>query len=244
MNEETKFLDELNIENKPNPLDAPLVPEVKEELPDPESVPESVKDRQHRRLEAKLQAERESSKFLAGQLSAITEARKSVEEPSEYLKAVERIYGTNTPEALTATEILQNALKGVKAEARDEAIAIFREEQRKAEAEVGREVDRLDSIQEEIEDTYNVDLSSPEAKELRQNFFKRLERMSPKNEDGDVIEYADPHAVWEEFSTKIQKRTTDRAKDLSARSMVNSGTPDSKLTQSTHEKWLIDNGII
>jgi hypothetical protein len=243
MNEENKFLEDLDPENKPNPLDAAVFPEEKEII-EPEEVPENIKNRQHRRLEAKLQAEREANIELSARLEAIAEAKRSTESESEYLSAVERIYGTNTPEALTATDILKNALKGVKEEAKEEALAVLREEQRQAEAEVAREVDHLDSIQEEIEDTYGVDLSSPEAKELRQTFFKRLERLSPKDSDGNVIEYADHHAIWEDLQSKIQKRTESRAKDLSARSMVNSGSPESKLTQSAHEKWLLENGII
>jgi hypothetical protein len=159
---------------------------------------------------------------MAARLETITEAKKSTEEASSYLKAVERIYGTDSPEAITATEILKNALKGVKDEAKREALEEMSARQREAQEAEQHESARLDAMLEELEDEFNVDLTSKKAKELREGFFKRLERLSPKDENGDIIQYADHRAVWEDYSNRLQKRTETRAKEVSDRSMQQS----------------------
>jgi len=107
---ESQFLDETKqVDN----LNAPLLP-ITETAPenkdksgedkegDEEVIDESVKNRRHRRLERELKAERESSAFMAGRLQAITETEKfrATADMGEHVKLVERIYGTNTPEAV------------------------------------------------------------------------------------------------------------------------------------------------
>lgn len=248
-NETDTFLDQTQGDNKLlEMLNEPVSPEKEDgtepsepSVDDPETQPESVKDRRHKRLEAKLQAERESNIALNARLSQIMEAQKSrTDESAEYLKAVERIYGTNTPEALEATEILKTALRGVKDEARGEALEAFREERRQ-ELQAEREAaQQLDSMIDELEDDYNVTISPTHQKA----FFKLLEKLSPKDADGNIIEYADSHAVWEEYQQR-QKTPDTPAKNLAARSMVQGGnSAPSKLQTDSNERWLKEQGII
>ena len=69
--------------------------------------------------------------------------------------------------------------------------------------------------------------------------------MSPKDREGNVVSLADPYAVFEIFSEKLQKGTDNRAKSLSSRSMVQSGaTKDSTLKDDAMERYLVENGII
>lgn len=71
-----------------------------------------------------------------------------------------------------------------------------------------------------------------------------LEKMSPKDDEGNVIHYADHNAVWDILQSKNQKPDT-RAKDLSARSMVQSGaSQETKLTSTALERQLREEGII
>lgn len=251
MDEQEKFLKDLEPkeDGKLDLFEAPLngeSPEPAEKKEEPEEVPDDIKNRRHKRLEAKLQAERESNIQMAARLEAISEAKKFAadSEPNKSLESIDRIYGTDSPEGVAATELLKNALQGVQKKATEDALEIFRKEQREI-AEASRKEERaLDSMLEEIEDEYNVDLTSPKSEELRKSFFKRLEKLSPKDSDGNILHYADHHAVWEDLSAQIQKKPETRAKDLSSRSMVSTVATESKSTSSAGEKWLIENGII
>ena len=242
--EKAEFLKEFE-PKKDDILDEPLNPEVKEEVVIKEELEEkeSLSNRQLRRMREKLQAERESSIALAARLEALTESQRfrSENEPSEYLKSIERIYGTNSPEAIEATELLKSALKGVKEEAKREAQEAFREEQRQSQEAVRKEEQRLDSFIEEIEDENNVILSETQ----KRGFFQLLEKMSPKDASGEIVAYADPSSVWEIYAEKTQKKPDNRAKDLSSRSMVSSGTSkESKLEDDATARFLKEQGII
>ncbi len=208
---------------------------------DNEEGEDGKKNRRERRLEAKYQAERESSIALAARLEAMTEAQKfrSETEPKDYEKLAERIYGTETPEAVAATNLLREALKGVHQSAKEEAINEFKEEQRQAAQAVKKEEETLDSMIEELEDEYNVTID----KATSSKFFGLLEKLSPKDSEGNVIQFADHHAVWEQM--QMSKKPDNRAKEMAARTMVRSGGESTENLQvSVQEKFLRDNGII
>ncbi len=247
-NEQEQFLKELEVNETQGPFEAPLNPETETKVEEKEEeVPESIKNRQHRRLEAKLREERESNIALAARLEALSEARKFAEgtAQSSFEEKAARIYGNATPENAAATELLITALKEAKEDAKREALEALREEHRLAQEEEKKETGRLDSMLEEIEDEHGIDLSTPQSAELRKGFFKMLEKLSPKDSDGNIIQYADHHAVWEELQSKLSKKTDTKAKDLASRSMVRSGANvESNLSQSTEEKWLRENGLI
>lgn len=242
MNETDKFLDDLKTDTAP--LDTPLEPEKAPEAADEGGETDigelKPRNRRERRLQAALTAERESSIFLAGKLEARTEAERALTEESDYLKGVERIYGTATPEAQLATDLLKKAIAGARDEAEERAWNRMQAE-REREAEAQREADReLDGIIDDLEDTYNVELTEPQERA----YFRLLQEMSPK-QDGVVTEYADPHAVWGVFQERIKNRGTgNRARDLASRSMVSSGSSESTLKADASERFLKDNGII
>lgn len=253
MNEHEKFLNNLEEDNvELDILEQPLTPEA----PTPtEEEPEApvddteddgdepkAKNRRERRLLKKLQDERESASFLAGKLAARSEAERAISEESDYLKAVESIYGQATPEAQLATDLLKKALVGMRDDAKRAALDEWRSERQKELEETRQAEEQLDAIVDELEDTYDVALTPTQEK----SYFQLLQKMSPKDRSGNVIEYADPHAVWEIFQEKItSKRTDNRAKDLSARSMVNSGaSKDSTLQDDTTARALQELGII
>lgn len=201
-------------------------------------------NRRERRLQRKLDAERESSIFMAGRLEAMTEAQKlrAETEPSEYLKQVEKIYGTNSPEAIEATELLKNALRGVEERATNKALEMFREEQKQERDAVVKEEKTLDSMVEELEDELGVTIDAPTQK----GFFQLLEKLSPKDEDGNVLAYADHFAVWDELQArKKSSPQPSRAKDLASRAMSRTGaSPKVTSGDEANQRWLIDNGII
>lgn len=257
MNEQEQFLKDL--EAKPNQvdvLDAPLIPdtpakegEIPAVVPDVNAEGEGEegdnlkpRNRRERRLVDRLNQERESSAFLAGKLEARTEAQRAVTEEEDYLKAVEQIYGNDTPEKQLATDLLKKAITGARDDAERRAYDRVAAERRE-ESEASVEADnQLDSMIEEIEEEYGVSLTEAQEKA----YFNLLTRMSPKDREGIVIEYADPHAVWEVFKERLAKRPTDtRARDMSSRSMTQSGaSTQSNLQDDTTARFLKDQGII
>lgn len=249
-----KFLEDTETDLKQvDVLDAPLIPEdpAKGEgksTGDDEGADDGKgelqpKNRRERRLLERLQAEEKSSAFLAGKLSARTEAEKAVTEEADYLKSVERIYGTDSPEALIATDLLKKAITGARDDAENRAYNRIKEEQSREREETVEAEQELDSMIDTIEDEYGVTLTAPQ----ETAFFQLLEKMSPKDSDGNVREYADAHAVFEVFQERLKKpvASNNRAKDLSSRSMVNSGaSTDSKGIDDPTARYLHEQGLI
>lgn len=200
--------------------------------------------RRERRLMRKLNDERESSIFLAGKLQAREEAKSSITEESDYLKSVERIYGTDTPEAQIATDLLKKAIIGARDDAENRAYQRVQTE-RQREAEEARKADsQFDDIIDELEDEHSFTFNQTQEKA----YFDLLRKMSPKDSSGKVVSLADPHAVFEVFQDKLKSAKTGtgtRAKDLSARSMTQSGASgESTLKDDATVRFLKDNGLI
>jgi hypothetical protein len=238
--EQEKFLSDLDVDKK-DVLDAPLEgTEVKtEETPEDSEL--KLKNRRERRLAEKWQAEREANIALNARLETITESQKLREgtEEAEYLKRVEKIYGNATPEAKEATELLKEALQGVRASALKDALEEFQKERGNETQAVRDEEQNLDAIMERVEDDYGIDMASDD----RKGFLTLLERLSPKDQDGNIIEYADPDSTAELYLSRKEK-SSSRAKELASRSMTRSGTSQpSKLQEDATWKALKDAGI-
>lgn len=250
MSEQTEFLKDLEVTEE-DVLEQPLETEETGEKPiEAEESKESqetemkLKTRRERRLSEKLQAEREANIDLNARLQTISEAKKAVGEEADYLKKVERIYGNNTPEAKEATEILKEVLRDVHQSARREALEESLQkfnEQRDSEAkETAKEEQNLEEMLENLEDEHNADFSDTNT---RKGFLTLLERLSPKDKDGNIVEYADPETTWEIYESRNQK--SNRAKELSSRSMTRSGTSQpSKLEDDATVRYLKENGIL
>lgn len=223
-------------------MDQPFEPErATEETPVDEELGES-KRRREKRLMDKLQAERESNIALAARLEGLSEAQRLQREtePSEYLKKVERIYGTDSPEAQAATQLLSEALTGLEERATERAIEAIRMEQQEASRATRNEERTLDSFIEQIEDGYNVSFTP----EMEKGYFQLMERLSPKDSDGNIVAYADPETTWELFQEKLQKRENP-AKAIASRSMAQSGSSgDSKLQDDSMQRYLREQGIL
>ena len=233
------FLNDLEPEAKVDVFDTPLTTEP--EKADVED-DEGVENRKERRLRARLDAERESSIALAAKVEVLTSAlqARGESEPSEYLKKIERLYGTDSPEAQAATQLLSEALTGVEERAVQRAVEVLRGEQQDERDAVRNEEQNLSSMVEDIEDTYGVTIDA----QTEKGFFQLLEKLSPKDRDGNITDYADPRAVWEELQARKPQPST-RAKDLASRSMVKTGaSPDSSVQEDAALRFLKDNGII
>lgn len=240
MNETEQFAEESK-----SILDQPLnlEPEKVEEKQEEEEQEEDPQNRRERRLRDRLEKERIANIELNAKYSALSEAQKFRQENTEadYLKAVERIYGTDSPEATAATGLLKDALRGVEERATKSALEQFREEQRQAQERVRKEEETLDSYIEEIEDAHGITMTP----QMQKSYFTLLEKMSPKDDEGNVVAYADPEAVYEVFSEKLSNRTDNRAKELSSRSMVQGASgSSSKIEDDAAKRLLREAGIL
>lgn len=209
-----------------------------------EELPEDLKNRHIRRLETKLQSEREASIAREARIEALTEAQKFRKESGvdDLDEMVARIYGTDKPENAAATELLTKAMKGYSERAKREAIEELRTELQNSRAEEQRETQAVQSYIEQIEDKYGIDFTSTAAGREKQQQFRDLWfRLSPKDSGGEVKEYADPYEVYEIFS---QSQGGSRAKELSARGMVRSAPVQTSVQDDATTKYLRENGII
>lgn len=248
-NETQQFLDEFKKpEDNTDPfafLEKPTekpAEETKGEETPAEGIPEP-RNRREKRLMEKLQSEREAAIALAAKLDAITQSQQTRTESSQWEESIEKIYGNSTPELREATELLRASMKGLKDEAKREALAEYQRIRQEEQAVVSQAEKRIDSMLEEIEDEYNVDLSSGAH---QTEFLKLIEKMSPKDSEGNIVEYADHHAVWEIYQDKLNRnKPVNPAKDIVARGMTQSaGANDTKLSNDAHERFLKEHGII
>ena len=225
-NEVDDFLGSMNEENQEfidnrNPLDdviddteAKDVQQVKEE----KSVPF------HKDPKVQRFIEKEIAKRLEKVNEVDTFKRQVDEDEDDYYV---RLIGNDTPEKVAMIR---------EAKAREEKQLQLAEERAfnrlsKAQQdaiEAKRQADeQLTNAIEDIEETFNVDLTSkdPVAKKTRVDFMKFVEKIAPKNRNGEISEYPDMVSAFETWKDmRRSTQTTTRAKDIASRSMGNSGS--------------------
>lgn len=136
-----------------------------------------------------------------------------------------RLIGNDTPEKVSMVKEFKDILGNLKGEARAEALEEIRSMQN-AEVEADREAEQeLETAFDSIEETFDVDITSnaPLARRTRQEFVSFVEKIAPKDRNGDIVDYPDMVSAWETFSD-MKKATTqpNRAKELASRSMTRS----------------------
>lgn len=238
--EEEKTIDEL------------LVPPAEQQAEEP--IAEAPREnRETRRLRKRLEQSEQMNKELVERVASLAEKQDAQQAQStldEYLSKVERIYGTQTPEAREATEILKDTLRGIyeasrkDSEQRYESLMQSQQASAQEQAEIAEAESELDGFLDDIEDEYGVDMTSNtrEAEARRQAFFQGLERYSRK-QDGVVIDYADPIAVWEQVQTRSSTQTS-KAKDIASRAMTRSGSGAPSVDDSETVRYLREQGIL
>lgn len=213
---------------------------------------EPRKNRQHRRLEEKLQRERESNIALAERIKVLSEVEDSKREAladgldpdfirvfgdSDQGREVARIMANKISAAQEATE--QRTIQRIEAK---QAQAI--EEQKQYES-------LIDSELEALEDEYNVDLTSdaPKARKERREFLELIQNLSPKDSNGTITGYADFGSTFDIYQkTRTQDKspeTITRQKELASRSMQRSSQSNPAQQQQTpgFDGWKRDYGL-
>lgn len=255
MNEQEQFLKDIEVDNKlPETFEKPLTEtETPAEKPKEEEGTEeneNLKNRRERRLYERLERRGEEARKYAEenlklkQIIDSQETRKSTEE-ADYLKLAEKIYGDDTPEAKEATNILKDVLRGVHKTAKEDALkeALERiEAERTSESkEIAEQENYLDEVMESLEDDYDADFSD---ETTRKGFLTLLEKVSPKDKEGNIIEYADARTTWELYESR-KGNSSSRAKELASRSMERGGgSSPSKLQDEATQRILREMGVL
>lgn len=233
----SKFLDEIK-EGQPKTLEQVL--DVKEEVPPkqeevaketPEKESEPRKNRHHRRLEKQLEEERIARAAAEARANALLESKVGKTDDDAVHSLLIQLYG-NEERGKEAANVNRKALEIIEQRATERALAEFERRQAEQNAEVVKHEQYLDSEFESLEDEYNVDFTSnaPAARKARNEMLEILEKISPKNEEGDIKEYADMSGVYEMWKLQHSQGKTDnsRQKELASRTMAGGSMSEQK----------------
>lgn len=200
--------------------------------------------RQNKRLEKQLQWERENR--IAAEARAAALAEKVVVADTGIDPDLVRMYG---PENTEAARIHQNLLAKYAKQAEEQALQRFQQSAATERAEAQRIRSVIEGHIEDIEEEYGVDLSSgsPKANRERERFLGLIEKLSPKDEDGNVENFVDFAETWELYQSRQDKLSDNtQRKEIAARTMQKSGTT----TQTTQrvptpgfDGWKTDLGL-
>lgn len=164
-------------------------------------------------------------KEIEARLLAQLPRQETVEEDEfqDVVDSFTAIIGNDTPEKVNALNSLKRALNTVDEKATNRAIEKLNEinqEQEKVDKEAE---EQLISAFEDIEESYDVDLTSSRSTKLRQEFVSFVERIAPKDKQGNIVDYPDMTSAWETFSEiKKANKVPSRAKELASRSLSRS----------------------
>lgn len=185
----------------------------------------SHKNRRERRMEKKLQDERESNIVLAERVRAMTEEKNAIKQNPDIDPRLIRIFGT-TEQGTEVSKLLNDLLAENTEKARQVIQNDIAQREESSKAELAREEGYVDSQLEAIEDAYDIDITSdtPQAAKTRTEFIELMMRLSPKDSSGEIREYADFGTTFELYQ-KLNEEKIDnsRNKEIASRSMVRSG---------------------
>lgn len=181
-------------------------------------------------------------KRIAKALEGVKPAERIVEEKKgsdDIMDSLVEIVGNDTPEKIRAIERFHKSLLTLEEKGAQRALQQLQEQTERAREEDVKAQRELDESFEEIEETYNVDLSSnsANARKMRSEFIDYVRKIAPKDrETGEVIAYPDMQAAFEDFQERT-KRPANRAKDLASRGMTRSGSGDTTVAPTTDKSW-------
>lgn len=224
----------------------------KEEQSDEHKEEESPKlNRQQRRAVEnagiRRQLEEETKRRIAAEARAETIAElKSAGEVNKDLHKV--LFGTaeETPESRIVTENLQKVLEQTRTSAVDEAFKRFQDQQNEALQEEREAETFIDTQLSDIEESSGIDLTSnsPSARKARSEFLEMVEKFSPKDQDGNITQYADFGSVFEMYQQSRRTPTNPRSREIASRSIAKSGEPNmAKEEEDKNRNWLRSVGL-
>lgn len=135
-------------------------------------------------------------------------------------------YG-DSEESRKAWNVQQHLMQKAIIQAKEEALNEFQSKIQQEKLAEQQFEEFINTSLESIEDTYDVDITSnsPSAKKARTEFLELVRKLSPKDEYGNITNYADFNEVFDIYKEKKEKptsETTNVKKALADRSMAKS----------------------
>ena len=220
-----KFVNSLEQGEKEATFKGTPIPEkeVKEEVGETES----KKNRRERRLEQKLQAEREAGIAMAERIKVLSEIAGQKGESSgqeEIDPRLAKVFG-DYEKGKEISKEFSSILSDMSKKAREEAISEMEERQNQSAVQAKQEeqsyVEYLKNEFSKIEDDYDVDLEGDS--ETRGQFVDFIAKLSPKDDEGNIKDYPDIESAWETFQSTKQAPDNSRRDEVASKSMVKSG---------------------
>ena len=202
-------------EEESNPFEQPIEEQKEEEVVEEEKPLPFYKDPKVQKYIEK-QIEKRMPKEEPREVS-----RETGDEDDYYI----RLIGNDTPEkvAMIKESRARDEMMLVKAEERAfNRLSKIEQESIEADREAEEE---LEQAFENIEENYDVDFSRNS--KLRSEFATFVEKIAPKDRNGEIVDYPDMNSAWETFSEiKNANKTPSRAKELASRGMARSSTSE------------------
>lgn len=218
-------------ENAENPFEQPqgvetneIVEEVKEEKPLPfNKDPKVLKF-----------IDKEIEKRMKDRVVEEKPAQQVTQEDDYYV----RLIGNDTPEKVAMIREAMARDERLLQQAEERAFNRLSQKEQEALLADKQAEEELENAFENIEENYGVDISSNStiARKTRQEFVTFIEKIAPKDRNGDIVDYPDMTSAWETFQEiKKSTATPSRAKELASRGMSRSAEATS--TPATRPTW-------
>lgn len=144
-----------------------------------------------------------------------------------------RIIGNDTPEKVSAVRDFKKVLIERENKGAEKAIAEW-ENRRQSELREEQEATaQLEAGLESIEETFNVDLTSN--RKMRTEFLDFVEKIAPKDANGDVIDYPDFEETFRVFKEMKKPQPNLRAREIASRGLER--TTEAKPQQPQDYSW-------
>lgn len=230
MTDETKavdeFLDGLANNGEENPLEVDQDDPFKEkEVVKEEEVVKADKDLPfHKNPKVTKFIEKEVEKEIAKRIptqssnqAPVVESKLEVND--RITDVLTRIIGNDTPEKISAIKDLREVLIEREEKGAEKALErIQSERQEQIQAEIEAE-ETLNSGFESIEEEMGVNLFAPQYKKLRGQFIDFIEKVAPKDTQGEITEFPDIVESFKMFQSIRPTQNSSRAKEIADRGM-------------------------
>lgn len=134
--------------------------------------------------------------------------------------ALVKLIGNDTPEKVQALKELQDTFQSLKGEAKQEFLDELKQREDQAKQADNAAIEELESGFEKIEEEHGVDLNADT--KTRAAFVEYLRKISHKDANGEVDQFADIPSTWETFQERAKSPGASRAKQLAARGLTRS----------------------
>lgn len=165
--------------------------------------------------------------------SAEQKFKQEVREELNLPPALVKFVGNDTPEKREVLKELASYLDSLPVKAQEQFEAKMLKDTQEAAAKDSAALEELNTGFEAIEEEYGVDLTSDT--KTRASFIEFLRKVSHKNAEGEVDQFADIPSAWETFQERQKPVPASRAKELASRGMTRSG--DANTAPKAGNSW-------